>query len=187
MKYFLSDLHLYDEGLMKACDRPFITVEEMHDEIINNFRSKVEGSGEIYILGDITGKNFNHMMKKDLMRILEKMGISNPDTPFHLILGNRDAFPVHDYIEMGFVSVKEMDYVQVGKLKTMLTHDPCMVQQKDTLALCGHVHTLFEYVCNTERNTLAVNVGVEVRNYTPVSEEEVIAIIKNTAWVNNQS
>jgi len=182
MKYFLSDLHFFDEGLMKNCDRPFSSVEEMHNKIVSNFRSKVKGNGEIYILGDITGKNCNNLMKNDLATLLDQMGINNPNTPFHLILGNHDVFPAQDYTDMGFISVKEIDLIHIGKLKTMLTHDPCMVQQKDAVALCGHVHTLFEYVCNVERNTLAVNVGVEVRNYTPVSEEEVIAIIKNTKY-----
>lgn len=183
MKFFMSDLHLYDEGLMRNCDRPFVSVEEMHFKIVSNFQNKVNGNGEIYVLGDITGKNCSNLVKNDLTKILVQMGINSPDTPFHLILGNRDVFPVQDYIDMGFMSVKEIDVINIGELVTMLTHDPCMVQQRDTVALCGHVHTLFEYVCNVQRNTLAVNVGVEVRDYTPVSEEEVIAIIKNTPWV----
>jgi calcineurin-like phosphoesterase family protein len=184
MKYFISDLHFYDEGLMKYCDRPFSSVEEMHNIIIKNFRNKVDGKGEIYVLGDIAGKNSNQLMKKDLAQILDVIGINNPDTPFHLILGNRDIFSIQDYMDMGFISVMEIDYTQIGKLKTMITHDPCMIQQKNTLALCGHIHTLFEYVYNAQRNTLAINVGVEVRNYTPVSEEEIIAIIENTEWIN---
>jgi calcineurin-like phosphoesterase family protein len=184
MKYFLSDLHLYDEGLMNVCDRPFFSVEEMHSVIIDNFINKVDGNGEIYVLGDITGKNGDLGMKEDLAHIFDQMGINNPNTPFRLILGNRDTFSIQDYIDMGFISVKEIDDIRIGKLRAMLTHDPCMVQQKNTLALCGHVHTLFEYVCNEERNTLAVNVGVEVRNYTPVSDEEIISIIKKSAWIN---
>ena len=183
MKYFISDLHFYDEGLMKYCDRPFFSVEEMHSKIIDNFRNKVNGYGEIFILGDLMGKNSKHLTKSDIMQLLEQMGINNPNTQFQLILGNNDTFGVQDYIDMGFVSVKEKDNIQLGKLKTMLVHDPSMVQQVNTLALCGHVHTLFDCVCNVQRNTLAINMGVEVRNYTPVSEDEVISLIKGTAWV----
>jgi len=184
MRYFLSDLHLYDKGIIEYCDRPFSSVEEMHYMIINNFRNKVKGKGEIFILGDIVGKNGKYLIKNDLVHILSQMGINNPDTPFHLILGNHDTLQIQDYIDMGFMSVKEIDSIQIGNLKTMLTHDPCFIQQKNTLALCGHVHTLFEYVCNVERNNLAINVGVEVRNYTPVSEDEIITLIKSTAWAN---
>ncbi|MCL2767525.1 MAG: metallophosphoesterase family protein [Synergistaceae bacterium] len=182
MKYFLSDLHFYDEGLMKYCDRPFSSVEEMHCKIIDNFRNKVGGNGEIYILGDITGKNSMNLTKINYMQVLDQMGISNSNTPFHLILGNNDKLPAEDYMDMGFVSVKGIDNIQIGEFKAMLTHDPCMVQQVNTLALCGHVHTLFDYVYNVQRNTLAINVGIEVRDYTPVSEDEIIALIKNTNY-----
>jgi len=183
MRYFLSDLHFYDEVLMKNCDRPFFSVEEMHLKIIDNFRNKVNGYGQIYILGDLMGKNSKHLSKNDFFHIFDHMGINNPNTPFHLILGNNDTFEAQDYIDMGFVSVKEKDNIQLGELKAMLVHDPCMVQIRNTLALCGHVHTLFDHVCNVQRNTLAINVGVEVRNYTPVCEDEVIVLIKNTAWI----
>ena len=183
MRYFTSDLHFYDEVLMKNCNRPFLSVEEMHRGIIDNFINKVNGNGEIYVLGDITGKNNKHLTKEDYRQVLEQLGINNPNTPFHLILGNNDTLPIEDYLNMGFISVKGIDNIQLGEYKTMLTHDPCMVQQVNALALCGHIHTLFDHVCNKERNTLAINVGLEVRNYTPVSEEEIIALIKNTAWV----
>ncbi|MCL1941801.1 MAG: metallophosphoesterase [Synergistaceae bacterium] len=182
MKYFLSDPHFYDEGLMKYCGRPFSSVEEMHRAIIDNFKNKVAGAGEIYILGDITGKNGKSLTREDYARVLGEMGINDPNTPFHLILGNHDTLPAEDYMDMGFVSVRAIGDVQIGKFKAMLTHDPCMVQQENTLALCGHVHTLFDHVCNIRRNTLAINMSVEVRDYSPVSEDEVIAMIKNTAW-----
>ena len=183
MKYFSSDLHFYDEGLIKYCDRPFSSVDEMHRKVIDNFKNKVNGNGEIYILGDITGRNAAHLGKKDYMQILDQMGINNPNTPFRLILGNHDTLPIEDYTDMGFVSVKKIDHIRLGKLETMLTHDPCMVQPKNTLALCGHIHTLFDYICNINRNTLAINVCLEARGYAPVSEEEIIALIKSTAWI----
>jgi len=187
MKYFTSDLHYFDKNLIECGIRTFPSVEEMHNKIISNFKSKIDGNGEVYVLGDIVGMDFDYMMKKDLPQIFDQMGINNPNTPFHLVLGNHDLFPIQDYMDMGFVSVEEIDGVNIGKLKVMLTHDPCMVQIENTLALCGHVHTLFEHVGNVQRNTLAINISVEVRNYTPVSEDEIVTIIENSAWVNTQS
>ena len=187
MKYFSSDLHFYDEGLIKYCDRPFSSVDEMHRKIIDNFRDKVNGNGEIYILGDIAGRNVADLEKKDYTQIFDQMGINNPNTPFHLILGNHDTLQIQDYTDMGFVSVKRIAHIRLGKLETMLTHDPCMVQPKNTLALCGHIHTLFDHICNVQRNTLTINVCLETRDYTPVSEDEIISLIKNTAWVEPAS
>ena len=182
MRYFSSDLHFYDEGLMKNCDRPFSSVEEMHRKIIDNFRNKVDGDGEVYILGDLMGKNSKHLTKENFINIFDQMGINNPNTPFHLILGNNDTLQISDYMDMGFKSVKETDNITLGEFSVMLVHDPCMVQKKNTLALCGHIHTLFEHVYNAQRNTLAINVGIEIRNYAPLSEEEIVDLIKNTPW-----
>jgi calcineurin-like phosphoesterase family protein len=112
------------------------------------------------------------------------MGINNLNTPFHLILGNNDLFKIQDYTDMGFKSVKETSNILFGEFNAMLVHDPCMVQKKNTLALCGHIHTLFDYVYNAQRNNLAINVGIETRNYAPISEEEIIALIKNTPYAS---
>ena len=179
MKYFISDLHFYDAGIIYYCDRPFSSVEEMHEKIVENFCEKTAGGGEIYVLGDLVG------MKGGIEKcgpILKKMGIDNPRTPFRLIRGNHDLLPDDEYLKMGFLSVEEVARENVAGYDAMLAHDPCMIQPRGTLALCGHIHTLFDEIYNEERNMLAINVGVERRSYAPVSEEEIAEIIKKSRW-----
>lgn len=182
MRYFTSDLHFFDEGIIGYCGRPFLSAEEMNSSIVHNFKSKLVNGGDIYILGDLLGVNSNDVPPKELAAILDDMGIHNPNISFHLIMGNHDVLPKEDYLAMGFVSVKKIDFITIGEQKVMLTHDPCMVQQRNTLAVCGHIHTLFGHIYNHFRNTLTINVGVERCDYAPVSEEEIMKIIKNTGW-----
>lgn len=179
MKYFISDLHFFDAGIIYYCDRPFASVEEMHRVLVGNFNRKVAGEGEVYVLGDIVG------MKGGIEKcgpLLKEMGIDDPRTPFRLIRGNHDLLPDEEYLKMGFVSVEEVCRARVAGYDAMLAHDPCMIQPCGTLAICGHIHTLFGELYNEERNMLAINVGVERRGYAPVSEAEIAAIVEKSRW-----
>lgn len=182
MKYFISDIHFFDAGIIEYCNRPFSSVEEMNDMLVENFKEKVGGDGEIFLIGDIMGTNGSLEKKPDCALLLERMGIRDPGTPFHLILGNHDTFSGDDYTEMGFISVEKVGHTPVGGMNAMLTHDPCLIQPKNTLAICGHIHTLFDEIYNEKRNTLAINVSVEERDYRPVSEKEIAEIVKGTRY-----
>jgi calcineurin-like phosphoesterase family protein len=83
---------------------------------------------------------------------------------------------------VGFASVKRLAVIMIEGLKIMLTHDPCLVQPIDTLAICGHIHTLFSENWQPSRNTLTINVCVEVRNYEPISETEVLDLARQSEY-----
>lgn len=64
MKYYIADLHLYCysqaiKGGINYDKRPFETVLEMHDYIVQRWNAKVTNGDTIYILGDIAmyGRN----------------------------------------------------------------------------------------------------------------------------------
>ena len=53
MKYYISDLHLFHNRILEKFNRPFSSVEEMHEMIINNWKNKVKADDTVYILGDV--------------------------------------------------------------------------------------------------------------------------------------
>ena len=53
MKYYISDLHLFHNRILEKFNRPFSSVEEMHEVIINNWKNKVKDDDTVYILGDV--------------------------------------------------------------------------------------------------------------------------------------
>ena len=60
MYYATSDLHLNHVNVIKyePISRPFETVEEMNETIINNWNSVVKEEDTVFILGDLCmGKN----------------------------------------------------------------------------------------------------------------------------------
>jgi calcineurin-like phosphoesterase family protein len=55
MRYwFTADTHLGHDNIRIRCKRPFLTIEEMDNTIINNWNKLVNGDDMVYILGDFT-------------------------------------------------------------------------------------------------------------------------------------
>ena len=53
MIYYISDLHLGDERIMKLCSRPFKSTGELFGILIERWNAKVTDSDDVYILGDL--------------------------------------------------------------------------------------------------------------------------------------
>ena len=56
MIWFTSDTHFGHENMLRLCDRPWSTVAQMNDAIVDNINSKVAVDDELYILGDFSFK-----------------------------------------------------------------------------------------------------------------------------------
>ncbi len=59
MKYYISDLHLFHENAIRFDQRPFESVQQMHDTILKSWNDRVMNGDYVYILGDVSmrGKN----------------------------------------------------------------------------------------------------------------------------------
>jgi HD-GYP domain-containing protein (c-di-GMP phosphodiesterase class II)/calcineurin-like phosphoesterase family protein len=180
-RYFTSDLHFFDNGIIWYCDRPYLDVEEMHRELSKNFVKTTQDAEEIYLLGDIcTGLSAQEagagLTIEQLQEAASSLGVGTK--PFYLLRGNHDLLLPHFYLDVGFKSISMRLEMEVAGYKALLCHDPSMAQRPNTLCICGHLHHLFREHYNAERNILAVNVGVDVRNYKPLSEDEIADIIE---------
>ena len=53
MVFFTADLHIGHANIIKLNKRPFKTIEEMDNALIDNWNAKVTPNDTVYILGDV--------------------------------------------------------------------------------------------------------------------------------------
>lgn len=166
-KWFISDTHFFHANMLKFKDngggliRPFDSVKDMNEYMIMKWNSVVKDNDNVYHLGDVTfdyGKEFNQLMSR--LKGRKRLTLGNHDK----IKGTNllDWFEKVD-LWKGF---KEWNFTA--------SHMPLMLQslRDGAYNVHGHVHQ------NSLNNPNYINVSVEVRNYTPVSIEEISAEIQ---------
>ena len=157
--WFTADLHLDHEAIIDSCERPFMNKDKMNNTLIRNINKCVKPEDVLYILGDLT---MHGPTKKDRI----EQFINQINGTKILILGNHDRLKAMDYVDLGFQSVHTSLHLVEQDL--YLIHDPSsVIIIRDKTWLCGHLHTFFKQHKN------AINVGVDVWNYKPVSLEEI--------------
>ena len=58
MKYwFTADTHLGHQNIIKYCNRPFKTLDEMDTAIIRNWNERVDPDDTVLVLGDFCFRN----------------------------------------------------------------------------------------------------------------------------------
>lgn len=170
MIFFTSDLHLGHANVIRHCNRPFASVEEMDEALIDNWNSKVQSNNNtVYVLGDVMFRN-----KKSPEEYLRRLKGKK-----HLITGNHDR----DWVKkcnLGefFESVNRMDFLSDGQRQMTLCHFPMMSWPHNTRAYLvhGHIHnnTDAEYWPLIRRSEFILNTGVDINGFAPVTFDEMV-------------
>ena len=170
MIFFTSDLHLGHENCIRLCNRPFSSIEEMDETLIENWNHKVTGKDTVYILGDMIYRS-QKPPEEYLRRLRGKK---------HLILGNHDRGWIRScQTERFFESVNNLLYVADGKRQYTLCHYPMMSWPHimRCYMVFGHIHgnTDADYWPLIQANERMLNAGVDVNHFEPVTFEEMEA------------
>jgi len=171
-RFFTSDLHLMHQNIIKYCNRPFIDANEMTSVLVKNWNEKVGIDDDVYIAGDLTllGDENANKLRSVMKRLKGKK---------HLIYGNHDRIKPYRYINDLYIESVHCPYLRLDN-GWIIIHDPVLAVAcpKDSIIIAGHVHNLHGKMIPNELNLNIFNVGVDVWNFTPVSEEELIGLIK---------
>lgn len=162
--FFTADMHLNHANVIDFCKRPFTSVEEMNEKLIENWNSVVTKKDCVYVLGDVAWRN-----PHDLIKRLNGKKI--------LIRGNHDNFGLTKALRYGFSEVHEMHKIKIDGNNITMCHYPMhswYKSHKGTYHIHGHIH---EKIIPFMHNRY--NVGVDVNDYTPVSYEDLMEIFKN--------
>jgi calcineurin-like phosphoesterase family protein len=91
--WVFSDLHLGHTNIIKYCQRPWSTVEEMNAAIIDAINSTVDKDDYMYDGGD-----FCMGGEKEVINYLNRIRCKN----HFLVMGNHDRFTPQKYVALGF-------------------------------------------------------------------------------------
>ena len=178
--YFTSDTHFYHNNIIRYCNRPFSSVEEMNDRIIENWNDKVSKDSIIFHLGD-----FAFCDERQLAELVPQlMGT------IILIKGNHDS-KNNKFLESIFTEVYSQLYITIEKQSIYLNHFPLLCFPRRAWNLFGHVHSK-PGISNIDTSKLKYctstqyDVGMDLNNYTPISFYEVKDKIK-TQISNNSN
>ena len=174
MIYFTADNHFCHGNIIGSCYRPFKDVQEMNREMIKRWNSYVTDHDEVYVLGDFLYKGTAIEANKILGQLKGKK---------YLIRGNHEKYLDDPKFRLGaFEWVKEYYILNYEGIEFVLFHYPILQWHKShrgSIHLYGHVHN------NADKDpdfgeklrmlgSRAINVGVDVNDFYPVSIKRII-------------
>jgi calcineurin-like phosphoesterase family protein len=129
--WFASDYHFGHKNILtyEALYRPFKTVEEMNEHLINKWNSVVSDQDIVYFLGDFAFGKHN----------LNIAGLLKGKK--RLIMGNHDSYPSRDYL-VYFDKLYGIKYWE----RCILTHipvHPAQLNDRWVLNVHGHLHSKY--------------------------------------------
>lgn len=175
--FFTSDTHFWHQNIIRFCNRPFKTVEEMNEALIANWNAVVPEDGIVFMLGD-----FCFAGAPKWREILSRL-----NGKIILIVGNHDRKNLTtDLVNKYFYAVLPQLQITVGNRSVYLNHYPFLCYggvyrspESAVWQLYGHVHS---HEGSTGKDDMRVeamtfptqyDVGVDNNNYAPISWKEV--------------
>ena len=163
--FLIGDCHFGHRNIIKYCNRPFRDIEDMTEKLIKNWNSVVGKNDIIYVVGDfaLCGKQ----------KIIEIGNLLNGRK--RLILGNHDGASIATYREAGFEFVYNHSIVLDDFY--IISHIPMVgISVNAPFAnVFAHVHDDPTY---KDCSCRSFCVSAERINYTPISFEDIKALIK---------
>ena len=178
MIYFTADTHFCHSNIIGSCQRPFNDVSEMNVQIINNWNTMITNHDDIYILGDFMYKGD----PKEANDILSKLKGKK-----YLVKGNHEKYLENPHFKPGvFEWVKDYFVLSYKGMDIVLFHFPIFQwhkSHKGSIHLYGHIHNRAIRIPEFGENIKvlgpkAINVGVDVNDFYPVSIEQILGKIK---------
>jgi calcineurin-like phosphoesterase family protein len=172
--FFISDTHLQHKNIIKYCNRPFKTVEEMDSTMIKNWNSVVGPNDIVFHAGD-----FCFGKKSDWTYLLNSLnGIK------YLAAGNHDVnitSSLFQSVQQSFNIriVGDPEIVSDGQ-RISINHYPMLSwyqSHRGSWQLFGHHHGGLSNKKSVKLSPNQMDVGVDIHNFTPISYEKVKEII----------
>ena len=149
--YIIADTHFDHENIIRYCNRPYLKVEYMNNDLVNRWNNVVSKNDVVYVLGDLA------FGKEAISKYTQQLNGTK-----YLIKGNHDTYSNKFYREAGFKEVYDhpilVDFF-------LLSHEPLQLSETTPyFNYYGHVHNDSKYQDNLSSRCISV----ERISYTPM-------------------
>ena len=162
--WWTSDYHFSHYNIISYCNRPFKTAEEMNETIIRRHNERVKPEDTVFFLGDFIFKGGKEWGVEKYRQFEKRL-----NGKYIFIKGNHDR-------NNSLRTIITKMYIRYGSRDICMTHRPEDADPAMSWNFCGHVHGLYK-VKRLNKDSLIVNLSVDVWNYYPVTFEEIGAAI----------
>ena len=174
--WVVSDHHLGHKNILNFTDdngnkiRPFTSLEEMHDVLLQNHNKVVKPNDYVIFGGDFA---YDHQYAKWFLE--------NMNGKATLILGNHDRIYDNNFKYLYFKHFKKIEmWKKFGNMNppVIISHIPLKTTSLGESGnmfynIHGHTHQ------NNENDSRYFNVSVENINYTPMNIEDVLEVFRS--------
>lgn len=170
MIFFTADTHFGHSNVIQYEKRPFRTVDEMDEALVENWNRRVSPEDDIYILGDFTLKG-----PKAANAFLERLQGRK-----YLLRGNHDGYVNRaSFHKEHFLWIKDYYEMAYRGRWFILCHYPLLSWNgmgRGAFQLHGHQHNRPYYnEYNRKMGVAQLDVGLDAQAMAPVSIEELLA------------
>lgn len=155
--WVISDTHFNHSNIIRYCNRPFSSLEEMNDTIVQNWNNTVKDGDIVYHLGDVYfNKHHPWMLEKGVLKGRKRLILGNHDD-------GKDQVLLNSFQKICMWRM----FPEFGLLLTHVPVHESTLNHKCPVNIHGHIHN------NKSPDKRYKNVCVEWTNYTPINIEEL--------------
>ena len=202
MIWLHSDPHIYHTNVIKYCNRPFTSVEEMNEALVNRWNQLVGPDDTVYCLGDFSmaarpvetftprlmGKKYLVPGNHDFCHSYHKKS-RNPENQKKWIAYYEsfgwNVLPEQTTLDLPGIGVVNVCHHPYSNDNSSKDEQPGFedkyakwrpIDDGKTL-LCGHIHEKW-LTKKTSKGSLMINCGVDRWDFKPVSLDTIVELIK---------
>lgn len=162
--FFTADTHFDHANIIHYSNRPFASVEEMNEALIERWNKVVRPTDTVWHLGDFAFSQVRQRVEHLVSRLNGMKSI---------VWGNHDKRGLH--YKANWNLNHDITEIKVNGEHVVLCHYPMRSwnrQSHGSYMLYGHVHG------TTQSIRRSLDVGVDCWSYAPVSFDEVVERLK---------
>lgn len=176
--WITSDHHFGHKNIINYSGRPFTSIEEMDEVMIQRWNSKIKKNDLVYHLGDFCFGSYTNAHKY----------LSNLKGRISFIKGNHDSSWIKKLDEKQILS--DIFELKLNKNMFVLSHYPLLSWHKSPYGSTnchGHTHGTIGLLSDARDNKILeggkrgkrIDVGVDTNNFYPYSIEEILEKVRD--------